>query len=84
MTMDIVNKSTQKQFWLALIISCALSIAAYQWLLLLVGIWALLVMGGVSLFHSVNQTATSILWGIFFGLTLALALLFFGPWELYT
>lgn len=82
--MDIVNKSTQKPFLLALLISCAISASAYQWLAILIGVWFLLLMGGVSIFRSVNQTAFSTMWGAFFGLTLALVLLVFGPWELYS
>ncbi|KZY41277.1 MULTISPECIES: hypothetical protein [unclassified Oleiphilus] len=82
--MDIVNKSTQKHFWLSFLIASLVSAAAYQWLLILMGVWVFFIMGGVTFIRSVNQKVFSILWGMFFGLTFALALLIFGPWELYT
>jgi len=82
--MDIVNKSTKKHFWLSFVIASAVSAAAYQWLVILMGVWVIFIMGGVSFFRSINQIAFSIMWDIFFGLTFALALLIFGPWELYT
>ncbi|KZZ59025.1 hypothetical protein A3762_06330 [Oleiphilus sp. HI0125] len=82
--MDIVNKTTQKHFTIALALSAIASAAAYQWLVILMATWFLLLMGGVSLFRSANQKFYSVMWGIFIGLTLTLALLVFGPWELYT
>jgi hypothetical protein len=82
--MDIVNKSTQKHFWSSFLIAGLVSTAAYQWLVILMGIWVFFLMGGVTFIRSVNQTAFTIMWGMFFGLTFTLALLIFGPWELYT
>jgi len=82
--MDIVNKFTQKYFWSSFLIASLVSAAAYQWLVILLGVWVFFLMGGVTFIRSVNQTTFSIMWGLFFGLTFALALLIFGPWELYT
>ena len=82
--MDVVNKAMLKSFLFASVISFAISAAAYQWLLVLIVLWFTFVMGGVTFFRSINQTAFSIMWGVFLGLTFALALLLFGPWELYT
>ncbi|WP_156492102.1 hypothetical protein, partial [Oleiphilus sp. HI0123] len=69
--MDIVNKSTQKHFWLSFLIASLVSAAAYQWLLILMGVWVFFIMGGVTFIRSVNQKVFSILWGMFFGLTFA-------------
>jgi hypothetical protein len=83
MTMDIVTKETRKHFAAASGISCLIALASYQWLIVLVVLWAVLAMGGIVLFSSKRQVLISIQWGSFFGLSVALAFLIWGPLEVY-
>jgi len=82
--MDIVNKNTWKTFSLSVVAGFSVSIVFSQWLMVLAFIWILLAMGGFVPWWSKHRTAFTIQWGIFFGLTLGLALLIFGPWEFYS
>ena len=78
------SKLSSKHFLLAAVITFLVSVALYQWLVILLAVWALLAMGGIAPWWSKYKKAFSIQWGGFLGLTLGLALLVWGPWEFYS
>ena len=82
--MDIVNKQTRKYFYIGALISIIIALILYQWLAAIFIIWAILLLGGLVPPLKQFQKYYSFQWGCALGLTIALILLIFGPWELYT
>lgn len=81
--MDVITKQTRMHFSLALILSCAAAVLAHEWLIIIFVLWAALAMGGIARIGSQNQRLVSIQFGCLLGLSIALAIMFWGPMELF-
>lgn len=81
--MDIVNRSTAKHFWGGAVLALVAALLLYEWLAALVVVWVLLAAGGIIPPSKRYRKVYSTQWGVCFGLTIGIAALIFGPWNLY-